>query len=93
MKIYDCVCYFDEDLILDIRLNILNEYVDKFIILESKEINLLAGTTVPFKSFAICSAFLTKESSMYDGWVLLFGNRVTLVWPKLLDLNNFFVNF
>ena len=37
MKIYDCVCYFDEDLILDIRLNILNEYVDKFIILESKE--------------------------------------------------------
>jgi beta-1,4-mannosyl-glycoprotein beta-1,4-N-acetylglucosaminyltransferase len=37
MKIYDCVCYFDEDLILDIRLNILYEYVDKFIILESKE--------------------------------------------------------
>ena len=28
--------YFDEDLILDIRLNTLNKYVDKFIICEAK---------------------------------------------------------
>ena len=27
--------YFDEDLILDIRLNILNEFVDKFVICEA----------------------------------------------------------
>ena len=27
--------YFDEDLILDIRLNTLNDYVDKFIIAEA----------------------------------------------------------
>ena len=36
MKIFDCFMYFDEDLVLDVRLNILNEYVDKFVIVESK---------------------------------------------------------
>jgi len=35
MNIYDCFMYFDEDLILDLRLNILNKYVKKFIITES----------------------------------------------------------
>ena len=35
MKLIDCFMYFDEDLILDIRLNILNEVVDKFVIVES----------------------------------------------------------
>ena len=29
--------YFDEDLLLDLRLNILNEYVDKFLIIEAEE--------------------------------------------------------
>ena len=36
MKIFDCFMYFDEDLILDIRLNYLDKYVDKFVIVESK---------------------------------------------------------
>ena len=36
MKVYDCMLYHDEDLILDLRLNILNNYVDKFVICESK---------------------------------------------------------
>ena len=35
MKIYDCFTYFDEDLILNTRLNILNDYVDYFVIVES----------------------------------------------------------
>ena len=35
MNIYDCFMYFDEDLILDLRLNILNKYVKKFVITES----------------------------------------------------------
>jgi len=35
MKIFDCFMYFDEDLILDLRLNILNKYVDYFVIVES----------------------------------------------------------
>ena len=35
MKIYDCFQYYDEDLLLDFRLNYLNKYVDKFVIVES----------------------------------------------------------
>ena len=30
MKIYDCFSYWDEDLLLDLRLNLLNKYVDYF---------------------------------------------------------------
>ena len=35
MKIFDCFMYFDEDLVLDVRLNYLNKFVDKFVIIES----------------------------------------------------------
>ena len=35
MKIYDCFMFFDEEMLLDLRLNILNEYVDKFVISEA----------------------------------------------------------
>ena len=36
MKIFDCFMYFDEDILLDIRLNILWDKVDYFVIVESK---------------------------------------------------------
>ena len=36
MKIIDCTTYYSEDLMLDVRFNILNDYVDKFIIAESR---------------------------------------------------------
>ncbi len=35
MNIYDCFMYFDEDLLLDLRLNFLNKYVKKFVITEA----------------------------------------------------------
>ena len=35
MRIFDCFMYFDEEVILDLRLNILNNYVDYFVIVES----------------------------------------------------------
>ena len=35
MKIFDCTSYYSEDLILDIRFNVLNEKVYKFIVVES----------------------------------------------------------
>jgi len=35
MNIYDCFMYFDEDLLLDLRLNTLNKYVNKFVIAEA----------------------------------------------------------
>ena len=35
MKLIDCCMYFDEDLMLDIRLNTLYEKVDRFVIAEA----------------------------------------------------------
>ena len=35
MKLIDCFSYFDENLILDIRLNTLADIVEKFIIAEA----------------------------------------------------------
>ena len=35
MKIYDCTTYYSEDMMLDLRFNILNEYVHKFVVVES----------------------------------------------------------
>ena len=35
--IYDCFSYLDEDLLLDLRLNILNDFVDFFVIVEGNK--------------------------------------------------------
>ena len=35
MKIFDCFMYFDEEAVLELRLNILNKYVDYFVVVES----------------------------------------------------------
>ena len=35
MKIIDCFMFFDEEMLLDLRLNTLNKFVDKFVIVES----------------------------------------------------------
>ena len=35
MKIFDCFMYFDEETVLELRLNILNKYVDYFVVVES----------------------------------------------------------
>jgi len=36
MKIFDCFMYFDEEVVLEVRLNVLNDFVDYFVIVESK---------------------------------------------------------
>ena len=35
MKIFDCTTFYDENFILDLRFNILDKFVDKFVITES----------------------------------------------------------
>ena len=35
MRIYDCFQFFDEEMLLDLRLNIMDKYVDKFVITEA----------------------------------------------------------
>ncbi len=37
MQLIDCFMYFDEDMLLDVRLHTLHKYVDKFVISESRE--------------------------------------------------------
>ncbi len=37
MKIFDCFSYWDEDLLLKLRLNILSDYVDYFVIVEGNK--------------------------------------------------------
>ena len=57
MKIFDCTTYFNEPLIMDVRFNILDKYVDKFVIVESvyshsgtkKEINFDINLYPKFK--------------------------------------------
>ena len=48
MNIYDCFMYFDEDLLLDLRLNVLNKYVKKFIITESTFLHSGKGKKLNF---------------------------------------------
>ena len=36
MKLFDCTTYYDEEMILDLRFNMLDQYVDKFIVCEAK---------------------------------------------------------
>ena len=36
MKIFDCFMYFDEDVVLEVRLNFLDKYIDQFVIIESE---------------------------------------------------------
>ena len=35
MKIFDCITFYDENFILDLRFNILDKFVDRFVITES----------------------------------------------------------
>ena len=37
MKIYDCFSYLDENFLLDLRLRVLNDYVDYFVIVEGNK--------------------------------------------------------
>ena len=58
MKIVDCFMYFDEDMMLDLRLNILDKYVSRFIICEAtynhngqkKKLNFNINNFSKFKS-------------------------------------------
>ena len=35
MAIYDCFQYFNEDHLVDLRLNVLEKFIDRFIVVES----------------------------------------------------------
>ena len=71
MAIYDCFQYFNEDHMVDLRLNILDEYVDYFVISEStkthqgqtKKINFDIKNFSKFKDKII---YLVQEKLIED---------------------------
>jgi len=74
MKIIDCFMYFNEDLILDVRLNELNEYVDKFVIIESnfthsgekKNFNFDYNKYLKFKDKIIYLKIKQKPNNLFE---------------------------
>ncbi len=75
MKLFDCTLYYDEDLILEARLNILNNYFDKFIICEAtfthsgrkKELNFDINKFAKFKDKIIyISVDQEPEGILYE---------------------------
>ncbi len=74
MAIYDCFQYFDEDHIVDLRLNILDKYVDYFVISEStkthqgknKKINFDIKKFPKFKNKIIFIIADYKESINFE---------------------------
>ena len=79
MKLIDCFMYFDEDLVLDIRLNTLNHKVDKFIIAEAtknhagedKKLNFKIEHFSKFKDkihYLVIDDLPTNVKSPKKGW-------------------------
>jgi beta-1,4-mannosyl-glycoprotein beta-1,4-N-acetylglucosaminyltransferase len=79
MKLIDCFMYFDEDLVLDIRLNTLYEKVDKFIIVEAtrnhageeKKLNFKIENFLKFKNkikYIIVNDLPINVKSPKKGW-------------------------
>ena len=71
MKIFDCTTYYSEDLMLDVRLNILNQHVHKFIIVESMYSHSGKKKTLnfninKFKQFEDKIIYLTIENEPED---------------------------
>ena len=44
MNIYDCFMYYDEDLLLDIRLNSLDKFVKKFVDIKTPKDSIVGDT-------------------------------------------------
>ena len=68
MKIFDCFMYFDEEVVLDVRLNTLDQFVDYFVIVESKfthrgDKRKLKFNHEKFKKFKDKIIYLTYEET------------------------------
>ncbi len=79
MKLIDCFMYFDEDLVLEIRLNTLSEIVDKFVIAEAtkdhagreKKLNFKIDKFSKFKKkieYHVIDDLPIKVKSYKKGW-------------------------
>ena len=83
-KIIDCITYLDEDMLLDFRLNVLNNYVDYFVIVEAKEDHQgrkkkLNFNIENFKQFKDKIIYLIQEEIIIDKNIKLLkiGQKIT----------------
>ena len=76
-KIYDCITFYNENLQVKLRLNILNDYVDKFVICESiydhkgkkKNLNFKIEEFKQFKDKIIYLVLDTQFPDITDPWL------------------------
>jgi len=98
MKIFDCFMYFNEDLILEIRLNELYNYVEKFVIVESnythsgdfKEFNFDINKFNKFKDKIIYIKVKDKPNGYLEiDENLTLGQKKGIQIINALSLDNF----
>jgi len=75
MAIYDCFQYFNEDHILDLRFNILNEYVDYFVISESNKTHQGDDKKLNFDYFFVRKVMFVRYA---QGFIVMPGGFGTL---------------
>ena len=88
MKIYDCFMYYDEDLVLEVRLNTINDFVDYFVIVESRyahngeprELNFKINNFIKFKDKI---RYIVLENPPHD----LISDRIKYNAGELKILN------
>ena len=83
MNIYDCFMYFDEDMLLDLRLTILNSYVKRFIITEAtyphSGAKIKLNSTKIQNSFGLSALFspvVTNNFIIEKDIPIIFGNKI-----------------
>ena len=91
MKIFDCTTYFDEPMLFEIRLNILDKYVDEFIVSEAlythsgkkKKINFNKELFPKFKN-RITHIVIENEP---ENIILAKSNKTSLSTQAIYRLN------
>ena len=84
MAIYDCFQYFDEDHMVDLRLNILNKYVNYFVISESTKTHQGRNKKINFDIKKIISFGTLATDFSVNDLQLLRGFQSEYVSTKLL---------
>ncbi len=89
MNIYDCFMYYDEDLLLDLRLNYLDRYVKKFVISEAtythngskKKLNFDMGK---FKKFSDKIIYIVVDKEPENILKIIKNDSKEINGPKLI---------
>lgn len=76
-KVFDCFCYNGEEDILEIRFNILNEFVDKFVLCESSE--TFSGKPKPL--------YFQESGNRFDKW----KDKILVINPPPIETDDAFV--